>query len=217
VLDATVPKDLQALISQHEFADYYRSDAAQNFAGHVTVNNIFVSFLAFASGIVPVVGPVSVLLGNGLNVGVMAAVMHHAGEGPQFWGLILPHGLLEIASILVAAGAGLQISWAIVAPGDRTRGAALREAGLRSVVIVVGLIGCFAVAGFIEAFVTPSDLPTGLRIGVGVAAFAGFVAYVVGLGSRAARAGCTGLPGEDVRDRIEQAQADADRGVVLSA
>ncbi len=217
VLDASVPKDVQAMVSQHEFADYYRSDAAQNFAGRVTVNNIFVAFLAFAMGVVPVLGPVSVLVSNGLNIGVAGAVMTHAGEGPRFWGLILPHGLLEIASVLIAAGAGLQISWAIIAPGDRTRGAALRDAGLRSVVIVIGLVGCFTVAGFIEGFVTPSDLPTSLRVGVGVAVLCGFVVYVVGLGSRAARAGCTGLPGEDARDVVELAQADADRGLVISA
>ena len=217
VLDASVPRDVQEMVAQREFADYYRSDAAQNFAGHVTVNNIFVAFLAFAMGVVPVIGPVSVLVTNGLNIGVTGAVMHHAGEGPQFWGLILPHGLLEIASILIAAAAGLQISWAIVAPGDRTRGAALRDAGLRSVVIILGLTGCFAVAGFIEGFVTPSDLPTALRVGVGVAVLCGFVVYVVGLGSRAARAGYTGLPNEDARDVIGAAEAASERGLVISA
>lgn len=195
-LDASVPPELQRVIAESQFRDYYRSDAAQNFAGQVTVNNAFVAFLTFALGVVPIVGPASVLLQNGLNVGVMGAVMHHAGEGPQFWGLILPHGLLEIASILVAGGAGLQISWAMIAPGDRTRGAALRDAGLRSVVIVGGLVVCFTVAGFIEGFVTPSDLPTAMRIAIGVAVLTLFVAYVVGFGSRAVRDGATGLLGE---------------------
>ncbi len=195
-LDASVPPELQRIIAEREFRDYYRSDAAQNFAGQVTVNNAFVAFLTFALGVVPVIGPVSVLFANGLNGGVMGAVMHHAGEGPQFWGLILPHGLLEIASILVAGGAGLQISWAIIAPGDRTRGTALKDAGLRSVVIVGGLVVCFAVAGLIEGFVTPSDLPTAMRVAIGVAVLVLFVAYIVGFGSRAVREGATGLLGE---------------------
>lgn len=196
-LDASVSPELQEVIAQREFAEYYKSDAAQNFAGQVTVNNAFVAFLTFALGVIPVLGPVSVLFTNGLNVGVMGAVMHHAGEGPQFWGLILPHGLLEIASILVAGGAGLQISWAIIAPGDRTRAAALKDAGLRSVVIVIGLVACFTIAGFIEGFVTPSDLPTSMRVGIGIAVLALFVAYVVGLGSRAVQDGATGLLGEE--------------------
>ncbi|HMU81473.1 MAG TPA: stage II sporulation protein M [Microthrixaceae bacterium] len=211
VLDASIPPELQQVIAQKEFADYYRSDAAQNFAGQVTVNNAFVAFLTFALGVVPVLGPVSVLFNNGLNVGVMGAVMHHAGEGPQFWGLILPHGLLEIASILVAGGAGLQLSWAMIAPGDRTRAAALKDAGLRSVVIVIGLVVCFVVAGFIEGFVTPSELPTAMRIGIGVSVLALFVAYIVGFGRQAVCDGATGLFGEESPGRRTPSQFDTDR------
>ncbi len=214
-LDAAVPPELQALIAQEQFADYYRSDAAQNFAGYVTVNNIQVAFLAFALGVLPLVGTGWVLGYNGLNLGVMAAVMHRAGEGAQFWGLILPHGLLEISAITVAGAAGLRVSWALVAPGDRTRGAAFRDEGLRAVVIVMGLALCFVVAGFIEGFVTPSGLPTALRIGVGVAALSVFTVYIVLLGSRAERKGVTGLLGEATRDDLDRAAADAARATLL--
>jgi hypothetical protein len=41
----------------------------------------------------------------------------------------------------------------------------------------------------IEAFVTPSPLPTWARIAIGVAAEAAFLAYVLVLGRRAVRAG----------------------------
>jgi len=215
VLDASVPPELQRSISQSEFRDYYSSEAAQDFAGKVTVNNIQVSFLAFAMGLVPVLGPVFVLANNGLNVGVMAAVMHHAGEGPQFWGLIVPHGLLEISSIIIAGAAGLRISWAIVAPGDRTRGEALSEEGLRSVVIVLGLVMCFITAGFIEGFVTPSGMPTALRIGVGVSVFVAFWTWVVLLGQRAERRGLSGLLNELTRDEMAEAEARAAMGVVI--
>lgn len=206
---------LQQLIAEEEFAAYYSSDAAQNFAGQVTINNIQVAFLAFALGVVAVVGPGLVLANNGMHVGVMAAVMHRAGEGPQFWGLILPHGLLEISAILVAGAAGLRLSWAIVAPGDRTRRDALRDEGLRSVVIVTGLALCFVVAGFVEGFVTPSGLPTALRIAVGVAVLATFVVYVVLLGSRAERLGLTGLLDERRRNELDRVIHDAASAPVL--
>ncbi|MHB1139694.1 MAG: stage II sporulation protein M, partial [Microthrixaceae bacterium] len=129
-LDAAVPPEIQELLAEEEFENYYSSDAAQNFAGSVTINNIQVAFLAFALGIVAVVGPGFVLALNGVNIGLMAAVMHRAGEAEQFWGLILPHGLLEISAILVAGAAGFRLSWAIVAPGDRIRRDALRDEGL---------------------------------------------------------------------------------------
>lgn len=196
VLDASVPPELQQSIAESEFRDYYSSEAAQSFAGTVTVNNIFVSFMAFAMGLVPVIGPVFILGYNGLNIGVMGAVMHAAGEGPQFWGLITPHGLLEIAAILIAGAAGLRISWAMVAPGDRTRAGALAEEGLRSVMIVTGLTLCFVVAGLIEGFVTPSGMPTFLRVSIGVAVLVAFATYVVLLGQRAEHMGRSGLPAE---------------------
>lgn len=217
VLDASVPPELQRSIAESEFRDYYSSEAAQSFAGKVTVNNIYVSFLAFALGLVPVVGPVFILGYNGLNIGVMAAVMHDAGEGAQFWGLITPHGLLEVSAILIAGAAGLRISWALVAPGDRTRSNALAEEGLRSVVIVMGLMLCFCVAGLIEGFVTPSGMPTVLRIGVGVSVLVAFASYVVLLGQRAERLGLTGLLDELTRDEIAEAEHAATRGTVISA
>ncbi|MFM7069238.1 MAG: stage II sporulation protein M [Actinomycetes bacterium] len=214
-LDAAVPREEQQLIAQKEFRDYYRSTAAQNFAGRVTINNIYVSFLAFAMGVVPLIGTGAVLLTNGLNVGAMGAVMHHAGQGPQFWGLILPHGLLEITSVLVAGAAGLRLGWAIIAPGDRTRRDALAEEGMRAVVLVLGLTLCFITAGFIEGFITPSNLPTGLRIAVGVAVEVAFVAYIVLLGTRAERSGLTGLLGEQERDALERAEAAATAGTLI--
>ncbi|CAN5555613.1 stage II sporulation protein M [soil metagenome] len=215
-LDAAVPPELQRVIAEDEFESYYSSDAAQNFAGEVTVNNIQVAFLAFALGVVPVLGPVWILANNGMNVGAMAAVMHRAGEGPQFWGLILPHGLLEISAILVAGAAGLRLSWALIAPGDRTRAHAFREEGMRAVVIVMGLVMCFIVAGFIEGFVTPSGLPTALRVGVGVAVLAAFSSYIVLLGSRAERKGLTGLLGEQTRNELALAEARATLGTVIT-
>lgn len=191
-----MPEDMQIVVAESEFADYYRSDSAQNFATSVTLNNARVGFLAFAFGFIPLVGTGYVMMLNGANVGIMGAVMQTHGESAQFWGLILPHGLLEIAAIIVAGGAGLRLSWTIIAPGDRTRARALQEEGLRSISIVIGLVVCFIVAGFIEGFVTPSDLPTSLRIAVGVAALLLFTVYLIGMGSQAGRRGLTGLPGE---------------------
>jgi hypothetical protein len=64
-------------------------------------------------------------------------------------------------------------------------------------VIVLGLVAAFLVAGLIEGFVTGRPWPTWLRVGIGVAAEAGFLAYVVVLGRRAAARGLTGALGEE--------------------
>jgi hypothetical protein len=45
--------------------------------------------------------------------------------------------------------------------------------------MALGLAGVLLVSGVIEAFVTPSGLPTWARIGIGVLAELAFVAYVL--------------------------------------
>lgn len=184
-LDAAVPPELQRLIATSEFRDYYSSQAASDFSVMVMLNNIRVALFAFALGVVPLVGTGWILIMNGAHLGTMAAVMHSAGEGAQFWVLITPHGLLELTSIVVAGAAGLRLSWSLVAPGDRTRLEAFAAQGLDSVVMAAGLAVAFVVAALIEAFITPSELPAPVRLLVGVLALLAFVAYIVSFATRA--------------------------------
>ena len=79
----------------------------------------------------------------------------------------------------------------------RSRLQALAAEGRRAVVIVLGLVAAFLVAGTIEGFVTGRPWPTWLRVGIGVLAEAGFITYVVVLGRRAAAKGLTGTLGEE--------------------
>jgi hypothetical protein len=58
--------------------------------------------------------------------------------------------------------------------------------------MALGLAVVLLVSGVIEAFVTPSGLPTWARVGIGVLAELAFLGYVVGFGRRAVQAGETG-------------------------
>jgi uncharacterized membrane protein SpoIIM required for sporulation len=195
-LDVAIDEQTQEALLESEFEDYYSSAPAQQFASLVTFNNIRVSILAFALGALLL--PCALLLAfNGLNVGVAGGLFVAEGQGAQFFGLILPHGLLELTAVVVAAGAGLQMGWAVVAPGDRTRGAALAEEGRRSVVLVLGTILAFVVAGLVEGFVTPAPIPTALRVGIGALVWIGFLLWVFGLGRDAVADGFSGHPADD--------------------
>lgn len=198
-LDASGPDAVRAAYVEDDFEAYYSSAPAGQFAAQVTVNNIQVSLLAFAAGALLCVVTAFILASNGAQVGIAAGMFAAAGEQPKFYGLILPHGALELSSVIVAGGAGLAIGWAIIAPGDRLRGVALADEGRRAAAVVLGLMLAFVVAGTIEAFVTPSGLPTAARVGVGVAAASAFWAYVVILGRRATALGYTGAVGEHER------------------
>ena len=106
-------------------------------------------------------------------------------RGSLFFGLILPHGLLELTAVFVAAGVGLRLFWAWVDPGARTRVQSVAHEGRSAAAVALGLVLVLLVSGVIEAFVTPSGLPTWARIGIGVVAEAAFFAYVFVLGRRA--------------------------------
>jgi len=184
-LDASAPEAVRAAYVEDDFAAYYSSEPAGQFAAEVTFNNIQVSITAFALGILACVGTAGILVFNGANVGVAGGLFHAVGEWDRFWGLILPHGLLEVTAVIVAGGAGLRLGWTLIDPGDRPRGRALTEEGRRSVVVVLGLVALFAVAGLIEGFVTGSPLPTPARVGIGVVVWLAFGAYVVRAGRAA--------------------------------
>jgi hypothetical protein len=97
--------------------------------------------------------------------------------------------MLELSAVFLAAATGLRLGWTVIDPGPRPRGQALAEEGRAAVTVALGLVVVLLVSGMIEAFVTPSPLPTWARIMIGLAAAAAFIGYVIVLGRRAARAG----------------------------
>jgi uncharacterized membrane protein SpoIIM required for sporulation len=181
------PSQIRQLV-QHDFEDYYSSAPAGSFAAQVATNNAWVAALALALGVflLPVVW---LLWQNALNVGVAGGLMAANDRLGLFFGLILPHGLLELTCVFVASGAGLRLGWSWIDPGARTRSRALREEGQAAGALALGLAATLMVSGVVEAFVTPSGLPTSARVGIGASLWLAFLAYAVVLGGRAVRAG----------------------------
>ncbi len=184
---------------EHDFADYYSENAAQNFAFRVWTNNVLVAALSLASGIL-VLPVLYILAQNALNVGIVGGIMIGHGRADVFFGLISPHGLLELTAVFVAAGVGLRIGWSWIAPGPyRSRAQALGETARSGVMVALGLIVVLLLCGLIEAFVTPSPLPTFARVGIGVLALGGFLGYVLVLGHRGVAAAETGDLARELR------------------
>jgi uncharacterized membrane protein SpoIIM required for sporulation len=175
----------------NDFESYYSEHAASGFAAQVWTNNAWVAALCFALGITGI-GVIYVLAQNAINLGLVGGVMAGNDRLGLFFGLITPHGLLELTAVFVAAGAGLKVFWAWIDPGPRPRSQALAEEGRAMVTIAIGLVGVLLVSGLVEAFVTPSPLPTWARIGIGALVWIGFLSYVYVYGRPAALAGETG-------------------------
>jgi uncharacterized membrane protein SpoIIM required for sporulation len=175
---------IQSLVD-HDFAAYYSANAPQNFALEVWTNNAWLTAQCLASGILIV--PVLWLLWNNLlNVSLIGGVMQAHGYTSIYLGLLAPHGLLELTSVFIGAGAGLRMGWAWIAPGpSRTRGQALVTVAYQGMMVALGLVGVLAVSGFLEAFVTPAPIPLPMRDAIGFVVWSLFLVYVFVLGRRA--------------------------------
>ena len=143
---------------------------AAAFSGQILTNNIRVTLLCFAAGLLLGVGSLLLLASNGLIIGALLGVSGDVGTLGQVLRLVTAHGVLELSCIVVAAAAGLRLGWTIVAPGPRTRAAALGAMARPTVAVVLGTAPFLVVAGIAEGFVSPagSGWPTVLAVGFGL-------------------------------------------------
>ncbi|QRP45012.1 stage II sporulation protein M [Amycolatopsis sp. FDAARGOS 1241] len=184
------PDEVKALTAPGgQYETYYSTGPAGSFAAKVWTNNAWVAATCLFLGVALGLPVISALWLNSLNAGIAIGLMSSAGRGDVLLGLLLPHGLLELTAVFIAAGTGLKLGWTVLDPGRRSRSAALAEQGRSVVVIALGLACVLLVSGVIEAFVTPSGWPTWVRIGIGVVVELLFLTYVFTLGRRAARDG----------------------------
>ena len=153
----------------------------------IVANNVRVAVVVFAGGATAGVLTLIVLVLNGATLGATFAVLQGTEGAGALLTFVLAHGFLEISAIVLSAGAGLQIAWAMLHPGDLRRRDALRLAGERAIRIVLLTVAVLTVAGAIEAFVSPTLLPVWAKLLVGSATGAALWAYVL-LAGRAARA-----------------------------
>lgn len=184
-----LPKSAARQLVTHEFRHYYSAFDGRSFAAQVWTNNALLAAEAVAFGLLLGLPVLFILFQNALNVGVDGGLMAAYGRSGEFWTLILPHGMLELTAVFLATGVGLRLGWTVIDPGHRTRARALADEGRATFTVAIGLVFVLLTSGLIEAFVTPSPLPSWARIGIGAVAEIAFLTYVVIFGRRAVTAG----------------------------
>ncbi|MGF3055813.1 stage II sporulation protein M [Microbacterium sp. YY-01] len=185
------PADLLEEYAEESFTGYYTDNPAAVFAGMVWTNNAWIALQCVLFGITGIF-PISVIVQNAVGVGTAAAIMIAHGRADVLVLHLLPHGMLELTCIFVAAAAGFRIFWAWVAPGGRPRSTALAEEGRALATVAIGLVFALALAGLVEGFVTGWSLPWPIKIGIGALALGVFLAYMLVMGRRAYYRGFTG-------------------------
>jgi uncharacterized membrane protein SpoIIM required for sporulation len=171
-------------ISQRPFASSF-----------IMTNNIQVSFIAFAGGVLLGSLTVYALMFNGLHLGGILGLSSQFGLADELLDFIIAHGVIELSVIFAAGGSGLQLAWALLRPGPYRRRDALARAGRIAVRIVAGCIPLLIVAGLIEGFISPSALPTAFKVGVGLSSGALLYTYWLKAGKRTSLKPAPRMPG----------------------
>ena len=143
----------------------------------ITFNNIRVSFIAFALGLLLSAGTVYILFINGVMLGTFQYFFYQKGLLLSSMLTIWIHGTLEISAIIIAGSAGLVMGNSILFPGTYTRTQSLMRGARQGMKIVVGLVPIFITAGFLEAFVTRyTGMPALLSLAI-IFASLGFIIW----------------------------------------
>lgn len=126
----------------------------------IMTNNLTVSFVAFAFGITAGLGPIYIMILNGVMLGVIGTACWLAGMSLPLWSFVAPHGVLELPAIIIAGGSGLRIAQGLLFPGLLPRRDSLAQAGGEAVRLLMGTVPVLIVAGCIEGFISPSPAIT---------------------------------------------------------
>lgn len=134
----------------------------------ILTNNIQVTFLAFAGGILLGLFTVYVLLLNGILLGTIFGFVQAYGLGPELGEFVIGHGVVELSVICLAGGAGLRVGHSMLAPGLMRRRDAIVQAAREAMGIITVCALLLIGAGIIEGFISPSTLPWVVKVLVGV-------------------------------------------------
>jgi len=133
----------------------------------IMTNNLSVSFITFAGGIVFGLGTFFALFQNGMMLGVIGAACHQYGMSLALWSFVAPHGSLELPAILIAGGAGFRLGHAMLFPGALRWKESIARGGIEATQLVSGIIPMLVIAGCLEGFFSPSKAPVWLKFTVG--------------------------------------------------
>lgn len=153
------------------------NDANQIGASFIMSNNIIVTMRAFAFGAFFGIGAFYDLALEGARLGSVFAACYKLNPpfGNDLAAFVVGHGVIELSCIFFCGGAGMMIGYALIDPGEMTRPQALKKKGIEATRIVIGCAALLVVAGTIEGFLSPSELPPAVKIATGV--FTGIVMY----------------------------------------
>jgi uncharacterized membrane protein SpoIIM required for sporulation len=162
--------------------DSAQAEAA--FSAQLIRHNIQVALLAAALGVTFGIGTALLLFENGVLLGAVAVHYTRQGFGLFMTAWLLPHGVFEIPSILIAGQAGFYLARLLL---HRREDRNVRQSMHEWLVLIAGLAMMLVWAGVMEAFFSQHHapvLPYGFKVAVAAAELVLLTIYLLFIGRR---------------------------------
>jgi len=177
--DAYVNMTISNIDEGDPLAVYKKAEEMDMFFA-ITVNNVRVSFYAFASGLLTSIGVGMVLLNNGVMVGAFLHFFAQYDLIGEALRVIFIHGTLELSAIVIAGAAGFVVGNGFLFPGTYSRKDSFIKAGREGLKMIIGLVPVFVAAGLLESFVTRyTGMPLWLSLFIILSSLAFILYYFV--------------------------------------
>jgi uncharacterized membrane protein SpoIIM required for sporulation len=170
-------------------ANFSSAQVEAAFSAQLIRHNIRVALLAAALGVTFGIGTALILFENGVLLGAVAVRYTQQGFGLFMTAWLLPHGALEIPSILVAGQAGFYLARLLL---RRREDRNIRRSMREWLVLIAGVALMLVWAGVMEAFFSQHHqpvLPYGFKVAVGGSELVLLTMYLLLVGRREAGAG----------------------------
>lgn len=151
--DPAVGVEIMTLFSE-QVADQILSDSLPILAIKIFINNLTACTLLFLGGAALGIVTALILAVNGLFIGAVAEIMRQQQGGLFIAAALVPHGIFEIPSFLIAGGLGLLLGKELMHEWHGGGDAATAAVPLAHLFVRV-VIPLLAVAAIVEAFITP--------------------------------------------------------------
>jgi len=134
-------------------AVYKKSKEMDMFMG-ISLNNIKVDFITFASGLFLGIGSIVIMFYNGIMVGVFQYFFIQKGLFAESALTIWLHGTLEMAGMVLAGAAGIRLGTGLIFPGTYSRMQSFQRSAMNAFKLLMGTLPVTLFAAIIESFLT---------------------------------------------------------------
>jgi uncharacterized membrane protein SpoIIM required for sporulation len=198
LLPADYLRDPSKRVHSEESGEHRHTNSAQTeaaFSASLIRHNIEVSLLTAALGVTFGIGTALLLFENGVLLGAVAVRYTQQGFGLFVAAWLMPHGVFEIPSILIAGQAGFYLARMLL---RRREDRDVRNYMHEWLVLIAGLAMLLTLAGIMEAFFSQHhepELPYAFKVAVASAELVLLSIYLLVTGRRKTEAETPPSPG----------------------